>query len=206
MFECKRLVQQRYAVGKWTTECGPNIMKKIEKSRKFCARWEVLSNGGNDYEVYRFNMVTMCKDSFSVSLSQHKCSCEFWDLSGVPCQHAMAVIIADGLNPCDYLSSWYSIEKYLSAYKYNINPVKGREFWPKSNEDVVHPPVVTKRMPGRPKRKRRREATEGAKKRKTVGRAGRKMRCKVCGTEGHNKTSCPKRVMVRDIALNLTLF
>ena len=71
-----------------------------------------------------------------------------------------------------------------------MNLVKGKIFWPKSNKGLILPPLV-KRMPGRPVKKRKREALE----RKTgtkVSRVGRVMTCGYCHEKGHNKVSCPR--------------
>lgn len=128
-----------------------------------------------------------------MKLANHSCSCGKWDKCGIPCQHAIAAISFCGANPVNYLSEWFSRETYLSAYQFAIRPLRGREFWPTSEEGALLPSIA-KRMPGRPTKKRRREPLEGKKKSITkLSRVGRTMKCTLCQGEGHNKAGCPKK-------------
>ena len=61
----------------------------------------------------------------------------------------MAAIMYEGTDPLQYLFSWFNKETYLKAYQHMMNLVKGKMFWPKSNEGPILPPLV-KKMPGRP--------------------------------------------------------
>ncbi|PON82634.1 Zinc finger, CCHC-type [Trema orientale] len=66
----------------------------------------------------------------------------------------------------------------------------GPEQWPNLGQNPLVPPK-SKNQPGRPKKARRREASEppapGAKK---VRRFGMAMHCIRCGLSGHNKRKC----------------
>ncbi|XP_039129497.1 uncharacterized protein LOC120265617 isoform X2 [Dioscorea cayenensis subsp. rotundata] len=126
-------------------------------------------------------------------LANNSCSCGKWDKSGIPCQHAMPAIAFHGLDPLNYISEWFKKETYLKAYQFNISAVKGRRFWPTSEEGPMLPPI-TKRMPGRPAKKRKREPLEGKNKSNTkLSKEGRVFKCGICHMEGHNRKNCQNK-------------
>ncbi|GKU86616.1 hypothetical protein SLEP1_g1118 [Rubroshorea leprosula] len=119
----------------------------------------------------------------------------YWQLSGVPCPHALACIRYKRWRVEHCISNFYKKEKYLAAYAYPLQCIrKGTKAWKAMGEEELLPPPV-RSMPGRPRRKRRRHKSEPQKMkkgklRKLTGK-GRKMTCKVCGNEGHNGRTCP---------------
>ncbi|KAG5581921.1 hypothetical protein H5410_052548 [Solanum commersonii] len=65
------------------------------------------------------------------------------------------------------------------------------KMWPKSDRSAIEPPEITA-MPGRLGKNRRKDSDEPVKKRfGKATRKGRKMKCSVCKTFGHNKKGCP---------------
>ncbi|KAM3250881.1 hypothetical protein P3L10_004951 [Capsicum annuum] len=65
------------------------------------------------------------------------------------------------------------------------------KMWPTSNNPTVKPPKVRK-LPERPHKIRRKEADESRKAGK-LSKCGTVITCSKCGTQGHNKKSCPTR-------------
>ncbi|XP_039118366.1 uncharacterized protein LOC120254310 [Dioscorea cayenensis subsp. rotundata] len=188
-----RLAVKRDHVLKWKCECGPNIVTKLDKERKKCGKWHVEWNGGSRHEVYWDNLILHVREAYVVTLAEHVRSCRKWSKSGIPCQHAIASIAFSGLEPLDFISEYFRKEYYLKAYHNVVNPVKGREFWPLSEERTLLPPMV-RRMPGRPAKKRKREPLEDKNKgRLKISRRGRVFKCSLCLAEGHNKLTCPQK-------------
>ncbi|CAH9111070.1 unnamed protein product [Cuscuta epithymum] len=73
--------------------------------------------------------------------------------------------------------------------------MNGELLWPRTQNNDIAPPIP-KKLTGRPKKKRTREANEvrpSVKARSTVSRKGRIMTCSVCKKEGHNKAKCPNK-------------
>nr|GLL37801.1 Transposase, MuDR, plant [Ipomoea trifida] len=169
----RRLVKNREYGRNWKTDYAPRQLQKLEKNRKLAAVWEVDWNGGDHHE-------------------ERSCSCRGWDISGVPCQHAISAIMYEGQDPRKYLDNYFKKDVYLKAYHHMLHPVKGPMFWPKGNVEEILPPYV-KKVFGRPQKERRREELEGRKKVK-MSRIGRKMKCSICRQEGHNKLRCPRVV------------
>ncbi|KAM3250914.1 hypothetical protein P3L10_004984 [Capsicum annuum] len=62
---------------------------------------------------------------------------------------------------------------------------------PTSNNPTVKPPKIRK-LSGRPHKIRRREANESRKTGK-LSKCGTVITCSKCGTQGHNKRTCPTR-------------
>ncbi|XP_039144000.1 uncharacterized protein LOC120281164 [Dioscorea cayenensis subsp. rotundata] len=117
-----------------------------------------------------------------------------WDKTGIPCQHGLATLAFQGLDPLDYVSDWFKKETYLKAYQFPISPLGGRDFWPLSEAGPMLPPMA-KRMPGRSAKKRRREAMEPKNRNQTkLSREGRVMTCSKCHIKGHNKSHCLQRI------------
>lgn len=67
----------------------------------------------------------------------------------------MVVIAYDGSHPLDYVSKWFKKDTNLNVYQFVITLVKGRLFWPVSEKGPLLP-LMVKRMPSRPTKKRKR--------------------------------------------------
>ncbi|XP_056158414.1 uncharacterized protein LOC130134769 [Syzygium oleosum] len=92
-----RLHMQRDEATKWSRECGPRIVKKLDANvtaSRFC---HPVWNGENGYEIIHNN------DKYVVNLDRRKCSCRAWELSGIPCPHAICAILMKQERPEDYL-------------------------------------------------------------------------------------------------------
>ena len=111
-----------------------------------------------------------------------------WELSGIPCVHAMAAYMHMKKDPLVGVSEWYSVDKWVEAYQYSIRPVLGSKYWKPSTFPKPLPPLERK-MPGRPRKRRIRHPTEDDHE---ISRVGRIMHCHNCWEPGHNKKSCNK--------------
>ncbi|KAG8387276.1 hypothetical protein BUALT_Bualt02G0004600 [Buddleja alternifolia] len=149
------------------------------------------------YEI-SFNNNSKCK----VDLSNHTCSCRKWELSGIPCKHALSAINAQELNPEDLVHKCYTVETYARVYAPCIYPVNGPDIWKKTGQVPPIPPNLGRGV-GRPLRARRLEVDELANKQKKVPRGNKHggrmkrqqttIKCSYCGEYGHNKKGCQKR-------------
>lgn len=110
--------------------------------------------------------------------------CNAWQLSGLPCKHAMRAILHAHDDPLIYISEWYSVRRYKLAYANNIKSIPDVEQWPDNHYQEIAPPAM-KRGIGRPARNRRREEGEQAK-----GKRSRTVKCSKCKQFGHNTKTC----------------
>ena len=63
-----------------------------------------------DYECVEFG------NGFTVNLPSRSCTCRKWDLSGIPCRHAVSVIRENSLEVDDFISDYYLTSKWRGLY------------------------------------------------------------------------------------------
>ncbi|KAJ9541579.1 hypothetical protein OSB04_028085 [Centaurea solstitialis] len=121
-----------------------------------------------------------------VDMTIRSCSCLKWQVSGLPCGHAIAVAKKLGEKDCFHLITvpYFMSELYKATYKGVINPVGPSQTWeyPEDPLPIVHPPLVIKRAAGRPK---------GNNRRPSRGESRTQKRCPRCEEYGHTSTQCP---------------
>jgi len=91
----------------------------------------------------------------------------------------------------DYIAPCFRVDAVKATYSHFLLPVEGMQNWPVSDRVRPLAPGYV-RMPGRPKKERRRESTEKPKPSK-LSRVGTTIRCRICKGIGHNRSSCAKR-------------
>ncbi|KAL0301426.1 UNVERIFIED_CONTAM: hypothetical protein Sradi_6419400 [Sesamum radiatum] len=136
----------------------------------------------------------------TVDLEKHSCSCRKWDLSGIPCKHAMSALSSQMLDGEDFVDCCYHVQTYLRVYDPCIYPVNGPEKWNKTNIEPLLPPNPGRQV-GRPARARRLEVDERPRKTKKgitvkgirLKRQQQTLKCRFCGEPGHNKKGCQMR-------------
>lgn len=126
-----------------------------------------------------------------MNLQDRTCSCNAWQLSGIPCKHAITSIWNKVDQPEHYVSHYYNRETYLKAYNFLLEPLNGPQGWPVAENDYIVVPPPLKKVKNRPTTKRKPsvgEVTQSGKLKKT----GTVIKCNVCGIPGHNKRSCER--------------
>ncbi|KAL4335024.1 hypothetical protein GQ457_07G004420 [Hibiscus cannabinus] len=127
-------------------------------------------------------------------LVEHKkksISWKVWDLTGIPCPHAVCVILYREESLENYVIHLYKKEVYQELYSVVIPTIPSEKYWQDSGMGKIDP-TLKRKLPGRPKHKRRKE--EGEVKGKTkLRKLGAKKSCRCCGLTGHNIRTCPKK-------------
>ena len=126
-----------------------------------------------------------------MNLSKRTCGCRKWDLTGIPCQHAISAILFDGSVPEDYVHPYYTIETYMKAYEPIIYPVASMEQWRRTSIDPLEPPK-DKIQRGRPKIKRKRHPSKPKNPHK-LSKAGTIIKCSERKKVGYNSRTCPSK-------------
>ncbi|XP_062028563.1 uncharacterized protein LOC133744474 [Rosa rugosa] len=171
------MVARKQDAQEWLSELCPTIEKKLKENLEVRRHWRVSRSDTYVYEVHCQKYNSM------VNLETHFCSCGEWQLYGFPCSHALVVIQQHGSSPYSYVNELYKVEKYRETYSFPINPLPSiskpvRDF---GRDVVILQPPLTRRPPGRPRKKRFRKRSE-----KT-----RVIKCGRCGKcDGHNRKSC----------------
>ncbi|KDP23336.1 hypothetical protein JCGZ_23169 [Jatropha curcas] len=169
---------QRAESDLWMTRLTPSMEEKLEKEslKARSMQLQVLLSAGSTFEV-RGESVEV------VDIDHWDCSCKGWQLTGLPCCHAISVITCIGRSPYEYCSRYFTTESYRLTYSESVHPIPNVD-WPvqkdSSQVTVTVTPPPTRRPPGRP----------------TSKRCGphdvvkRQLQCSRCKGLGHNKSTC----------------
>ncbi|CAL1412161.1 unnamed protein product [Linum trigynum] len=117
----------------------PRIRKSVEKVKEFarlCIARQTLAEKCK---------VKMGENGYIVDLNDMSCTCGYWQLSGLPCCHAVSAISHMRKEVDDYVHPCYKAHHVEGGYRVGIPCLDGRQAWP----DVIGLPV----HPGRPKKK-----------------------------------------------------
>ena len=156
-----------------------NIEKSIGYSQKF--------NGEHAFEVGAHGK------QFVVNVKSRTCSCGAWQLSGIPCPHSIPCLIASSQSPLESVANCYKINTFLRTYSHVLQPLEGMSQWPRDRLFPLQQPKEV-RLPGRPKKSRKKAAEEVIKVGKTLKlKKWPTLHCSWCGKEKHNKTTCQDR-------------
>ncbi|XP_074297964.1 uncharacterized protein LOC141628771 [Silene latifolia] len=156
----------------------PNIMTMLRVLRKDSRTCHVYNSTIGEYEVHDG------RTQLHVSLNKWTCPCGLWQISVIPCKHAIRAIIFANRDPVDYVSEWYSVRRYKAAYAMSIYPIPDKEQWPTFDVPELEPPSL-RRSIGRPSRNRRREPGEQRKGKRSIT-----IKCGKCKCFGHNSKTC----------------
>ncbi|XP_021722676.1 uncharacterized protein LOC110690155 [Chenopodium quinoa] len=121
-----RMATRREACEKWRGEICPNIVRRLQVISQKSRSCKCLVSGEGEYEVLDGRSV------LPVNLRAGTCVCNAWQLTGLPCKHAMRAILHSNDDPHKYVSDWYSISNYKLTYGNNIKAIPHVEQWPQS--------------------------------------------------------------------------
>ncbi|KAM0042111.1 putative transcription factor interactor and regulator CCHC(Zn) family [Helianthus debilis subsp. tardiflorus] len=181
---------RRVDSNRWTTTLTPSMEEKLKTEASKAQSFQVFPSQNNIFEVHG-DSVEM------VDISQWDCSCKGWQLTGLPCCHAIAVFEGIGRNVYDYCSRYFMAESYRKTYAESIFPIPDVE-GPLDGEDisVIVTPPPAKRAPGKPGRRAK------LKQAGSLELIRRQMQCSKCRGLGHNKKTCKEGVETHDASSN----
>jgi hypothetical protein len=192
----RRIVNVLQVIDRCDGPLTPTATKLFESIKKAATKYIVLWNGGDQYQV-----VGPFGDQCVVDVIQRTCTCRRWELTGMPCKHAVATIWNMARNnqkvglPEAWILPLYKLDTWKHVYNYKVYPINGRTMWPKSIVPTIITPPTHHKPVGRPKKLRRKSAMEL----EDLSRGGRLSRknttvtCAKCGNKGHNSRSCNGR-------------
>ncbi|KAL7590858.1 hypothetical protein Lser_V15G33492 [Lactuca serriola] len=156
VYVMERMFNQKKKGEKWNLPICPSIRRRIKNLKKAQRYWEVTPSGPQQYEV------RLLHEGYGVDLNNRTCACRSWQISGIPCLHAIATILFLNGNVEDYVSVWFTTGMFGSCYRYTIKPINGADLWPTVVANTILPPR-RRRLPGRPKVNRKKCLTERRK-------------------------------------------
>ncbi|WMV46407.1 hypothetical protein MTR67_039792 [Solanum verrucosum] len=181
----RRLVSNEAKVRSWKGDFSPLCMKLYIVYRAIAHGCKVEFNGDFVYEV------TKNDDRHIINPKDKRCTCRAWELSGIPCPHAIKAMLYEKVEPGTQIRWYYFKEAYLLTYKNKIQPVRAVKFWKVDPAQAMEPPEVVKTI-GRPKLTRDRVPDEAGKRNGewSQSRKGSTMHCKKYGEPNHNTRGC----------------
>nr|XP_025657492.1 uncharacterized protein LOC112754119 [Arachis hypogaea] len=145
----KRWAENRVLIEKYKDDILPRIKLKLQKEIDASRWWFPVAAGISKFKVIRG------RDKFVVDLLMKECTCRKFQMTGLPCPHAVSAINCAKDDIRKYVSSCYNKAAYVACYTPMINPCNGHTMWERTTHPDVMPPPH--RVPiGRPKKKRAR--------------------------------------------------
>lgn len=163
--------ERRESCNAWVGPLTPAMEQKLQKEMQKARKLNVLCSSDTVFEV-RGNTI------FVVNIGSWECTCRRWQISGLPCMHAIAVFNRVNRSVYDYCSRYFRFDCYHLTYSASIHQIPdvgNIDFY--SGVSSYPPP---RRQPGRPRRKR-----YNPNKTTTLVRL-----CSRCKVAGHNKATC----------------
>ena len=174
--------EKRTGVERARWEITPTFSEILEENKKWSRTcrakraadglWEVSSRPDRQY---------------AVNLINRTCGCRRWDMTGIPCSHAISAIYKSYQHPEDFVHDFFKKDMYKEAYGPVIQPVPGQDSWTKTDTPDIEPPVFVVSL-GRNQTKRRKGKFEvpGPKRTSRMGT----ITCSNCKLVGHRYTNC----------------
>ena len=162
----------------------PKIRKKLLKN----AEWEnmcfAIPSGQGVFQV-------KVRDySHIVDINSKTCDCRRWQLTGVPCSHAIACLRHERIKPKSVLPACYSVQTFNTAYGFNIWPCRDQRQWEKVDGPQVQPPLYEKKV-GRPPKSRKKQPHEvQGKNGPKFSKHGVTVHYSYCTEANHNSAGC----------------
>ncbi|CAH1420674.1 unnamed protein product [Lactuca virosa] len=158
-----------------------NQLKRAQRYR------QVLPTGLNQFETRNL------AESYVVDIDKKTCSCRVWQLNGYGCVHSVATISYLNSDVGNYVDPMYYGAIYKNTYKYPMCGMNGSNMW-SSTKFIAPLPPLKRKMQGRPKVNRRKDASErGA--RHTVSKVGKKVKKRKRADGNDGEGSSGKKAM-----------
>ncbi|XP_020972487.1 uncharacterized protein LOC110269163 [Arachis ipaensis] len=165
---------------------APVQEKRLQRLIKPSSRW--IAEWVGDNERKRFQ-VSRKQTKVDVDLIKHTCSCNVWQLTGMPCIHSIAAIRKRHDQVDDYVHPWLCMESIHKTYAHCIKSVPSEEFWVTTDQLRPAPPPI-KRPIGRPKVHNRNKDPAEAHIQGDKLKRSFQVTCSKCNEKGHNYKTC----------------
>ena len=169
----KMSYDRREESNKWTTPLVPSVEEHLVLINEGARCLHVNPSTSILYEVYD-------SPSVRVNLEYRTCTCRQWQVLGLPCKHAAAVIRHKDQLSYPYISDYFSTEVYRKCYPFPIYPIPDDEKPIITDENMEIRPPLTSIRRGRPKTKRIPSGLNPS----------RMLKCSRCKEFGHNRRTC----------------
>ncbi|CAN6220049.1 unnamed protein product [Urochloa humidicola] len=171
----------------WDGPICPKIKKKLNKNTELANTCYAQPAGKGIFQVQVMDR------QYIVDIVAKQCDRRRWDLTGIPCSHAVTCLRHERISPLSVVHDCYSTKSYLLAYGPKIWPCNDQSMWQKVDGLEILPPVYEKKV-GRPPKNRRKQPHEVQGNGGTrMSRHGTLITCGYCGDSCHNRAGCNTR-------------
>ncbi|XP_072084753.1 uncharacterized protein [Arachis hypogaea] len=133
----RRMVNHKRVLENHPGKLAPVQQKRMEKLVTLSTKWTAEWVGDNERKRFE---VSRKGSKVDVNLIKYTCSCNRWQLTGMPCTHALAAIMKRRDRAEDYVHPWLCMESIKKTYSHCIKLVPSAEFWPQTNYSQLEPP------------------------------------------------------------------
>ncbi|WOL11132.1 hypothetical protein Cni_G19893 [Canna indica] len=141
-----RMQDKRELILKSNDTICPNIRKKLKENNKKIRYFHVTLAGNMKFEVQELDKTNV------VNLMGRTCSCQHWDLFGIPCKHVISCISWLKEEPNQYIDNYSKRDAYLKTYELLLQPLTVKDTWPEVKGPHVLPPPVRRCSVGQRKK------------------------------------------------------
>ncbi|XP_074297227.1 uncharacterized protein LOC141627933 [Silene latifolia] len=188
-----RMVDKKVQATRCNDIVTPRVQAIINDHMQATRNWKAIEASENVYEVQHVQNSTL---TYAVRLDESSCTCIYWDINGIPCEHATTTICSKNESPDSYVASWYSKEAYEASYTFSLEPLNGQSIWKKVDGSSILPSDLRVKY-GSPLNKRKRAFAETKRKTYTyrILKRGKQL-CSNCKEPGHKSRTCKYKVSV----------
>ena len=109
------------------------VMKRLHKEKLAANRWLACWAGQTQFEE------KYCLQSFTVDLAIAHCSCRKWNITSIPCAHAITCIFFNRQDVEQHVHPCYHVSIYKACYEPIIAPINGQNIWRPNGVTPVQP-------------------------------------------------------------------
>lgn len=101
-----RIVKQRQLMNRYMGDICPMIQQKLELNKEIAEGWSTKWMGDTENSTFQ---VTNGISQYGVELKDRHCACRRWDLSGIPCAHAITCMWYNNTQPERFVDNCYRL-------------------------------------------------------------------------------------------------
>ena len=131
-------IREKTETCRW--DITPTYSEILEEAKEWAKHCDAYMAGPGIWQV-----TSSSEKTYRVNLNNYTCDCRRWDMTAVPCSHAIAAMQKVKLHPEDFVHEFFKKPLYCETYKHIIYPVPGPDCWPHTMGDDISPPYSKKR-------------------------------------------------------------
>ncbi|EEE62772.1 hypothetical protein OsJ_17575 [Oryza sativa Japonica Group] len=173
-----KFVSRANLASKMDEKIIPSITNTLNAKSKTLKNREVLICGSGTAEV------TVATITHAVNLEERTCTCRAWEVTGKPCDHALAFIVKldSEVQMDDFVDKCFSVEMLKMAYAGQFKLMASKDEWAHVDLGYKIKKPRLRRKPGRPRVARIRASDETS--------TSKRKKCSECHELGHTAKHC----------------